>query len=50
MVYPGPARDGAVETARTGGGGGPPNQKLLVAIYDPDQKNLITSSFDPPNP
>jgi hypothetical protein len=49
MVYPGPARDGAVQIARTGGGG-PPNQKLLVAIYDPDQKNLITSTFDPPNP
>jgi hypothetical protein len=50
MVYPGPARDGAVQTAKTGGGGGPPNQKLLVAIYDPDQKNLITSTFDPPHP
>lgn len=45
MVYPGLYRDGAVQTARTG----PPlNQKLLVAIYDPDQKNLITSSFDAP--
>jgi hypothetical protein len=50
MVYPGPARDRAVQIARTGGGGGPSNQKLLVAIYDPDQKNLITSTFDPPNP
>jgi len=50
MVYPGPARDRAVQIARTGGGGGPPNQKLLVAIYDPDQKNVITSIFDPPNP
>ena len=49
MVYPGPARDGAVQTAKTPGSS-PPNQKLLVAIYDPDQKNLITSTFDPPNP
>lgn len=47
MVYPvspSPA-DAAAEAKKAN-----PQQKLLVAIYNPNQKNLIISTFDPPNP
>lgn len=46
MIYQGQEVAEAVDFAKNTN----PKQKLLVVIYDLDQKNLITSTFDPPNP